>query len=82
MKYKVPFNKWDIPETKKWNNFVQELQAGALQTEKAHALIVEGVGMMRKFCSQQKTLGGLAVWVQNQIESREKDQLQSQMQDF
>ena len=82
VKYKVPFNKWDIPETKKWNNFVQELQAGALQTEKAHALIVEGVGMMRKFCSQQKTLGGLAVWVQNQIESRERDQLQSQMQDF
>lgn len=82
VKYGLPFNKWDKSETKKWNNFIREINAGALKTEKAHGLIVEGVGMMRKFCSQQKTLGELAIWVQNQIESRENEQLQSQLQDF
>lgn len=82
VKYGLPFNKWDKSETEKWNNFIQELKAGGMKTEKAHGLIVEGVGMMRQFCSQQKTLGELAIWVRRQIESRQKDQLESQLQDL
>lgn len=80
-KYKIPYSIYN-PSNKEWSDFVKAINSGALKDEKKRdKTIKQGVELSRDFCGINETLGGIAIWVTDSLESKDRKALESQLND-
>ena len=79
-KYQIPYSIY-APTNREWNGLVKAINNGALQGEKRAQTIQQGLEISRSFCGLQQTVGGIAVWVTESLESKDRRALESQLND-
>lgn len=79
-KYQIPYSIY-APTNREWNGLVKAINNGALQGEKRAQTIQQGLEISRSFCGLQQTVGGIAVWVTDSLESKDRRALESQLND-
>ena len=80
-KYKIPYSIYN-PSNKEWSDFVKAINSGALKDEKKRdKTFKQGVELSRDFCGINETLGGIAIWVTDSLESKDRKALESQLND-
>ncbi|MBQ3208947.1 MAG: hypothetical protein IJB23_03920 [Alistipes sp.] len=67
-------------ENNMWNDFVNKCNQGLLKTDKAPEVFKLGIECGRQFCQRCKTLGGIAIWVSESIERRQRDEAQANLE--
>lgn len=65
------FVKYDI-SYEPMANFIKKINDTSLNTENVNGIFAEGVETVRSFCSKNKTLGELAIWIQFMVEAKKK----------
>ncbi len=79
-KYEIRYSDIDSSsDNSKWQKFVNKCNSGALQDDRKNETIKEGIELSRLYCMHRSTVGGIAIWINDSIETKQRKEAQSQL---
>ena len=76
--YKIPFS---VAGRNEWRAFIKRVNNGEMKTEKRTEVFLLGQEAIIQFIKRYKTLGGVAIYITEEIESKEYEELTQQLND-